>query len=398
MNILLINKYFFLKGGSEKVFFQERQYLIDQEHAVYDFSMSDSRNLPSPYSSYFVPNINFHNANIIQKLTDSISFIHSSNALNSIRQLLKTISPEIAHCHNIYHQLTPSILPELKKKGVKLVLTLHDYKLSCPAYISIKNDEICTACEGKYFLKPIISHCQNSRIHELMLSAESFWHKYYGSYDCVDIFLAPSKFMANQISKRIPLKKVRILPNGVDTTTLLPRYSDAGYALYFGRISKEKGILTLLEAHNSLKKSLPLKIVGTGPLLKKLSLSYPSVEFIGFQTGQVLHDLIANAAFVVVPSEWYENCSMAVLESMVLGKPIIGSCIGGLPEQIEDNKTGFLFEMGNSRDLAKKMEILIHNHTLRISMGKAARAKVENEFSMKVHFESLIQIYEELLH
>ena len=140
-------------------------------------------------------------------------------------------------------------------------------------------------------------------------------------------------------------------------------------------------------------------MVGTGPLAEELRGEYPEVDFLGYQSGQALHDLIANAAFVVVPSEWYENCSMVVLEAMAFGngKPIIGSRIGGIPEQIDDGKTGFLFEMGNVEELAQKMKSLASDKDLRCVMGKAARRKLEKEYSLQAHCTDLIHIYNELL-
>jgi glycosyltransferase involved in cell wall biosynthesis len=188
-----------------------------------------------------------------------------------------------------------------------------------------------------------------------------------------------------------------VLTNGIDTSKYVPKYNNKGYALYFGRISKEKGVLTLLKAHNNISNDFELKIVGTGPLEDSLHKSFPKAEFLGYKTGHELNELIANAAFVIVPSEWYENCSMSVLEAMALGKPVIGSRIGGIPEQVEHDKTGFLFEMGNVNELAEKMNILHANPDLSIQMGQAARKKCENEYSLNNHFYELTEIYSELL-
>jgi len=130
---------------------------------------------------------------------------------------------------------------------------------------------------------------------------------------------------------------------------------------------------------------------------KELCTKYPDVEFLGYKSGQELNSLIANAAFVVVPSEWYENCSMVVLESMAFGKPVIGSRIGGIPEQIEDGRTGFLFEMGNVKELSEKMDILSSDKELRKNLGKAARKKVKAAYSLAKHCHELESIYKKLL-
>lgn len=398
MKLLFANKFFHLNGGSEQVYFQERDFLLNQGHSVIDFSMQDERNLASPFSEFFVPNINYQDKDgIINRIKQAISFVHSSTAVQQFNELAVKTHPEIVHFHNIYHQLTPSIIPTAKLQGAKTVMTLHDCKLVCPSYLALRGGNICDQCEGNKFWKPFATNCQNSRSRTFLLSLEAYWQLFNKSYDAVDLFIAPSQFMADKVSTRIPSKKIRVLHNGIDINQYRPAYNDEGYALYFGRLSKEKGVTTLLEAHQKLSLGLKLKVVGSGPLENSLRESYPSAEFYGYKTGQELNALIANAAFVVVPSEWYENCSMVVLEAMASGKPVIGSQIGGIPEQIEHEKTGFLFEMRNVDELADRMKILSANPEIRIKMGEAARRKCKNEYSLNKHFTGLTDIYSELL-
>jgi glycosyltransferase involved in cell wall biosynthesis len=398
MKILLANKFFHLNGGSETVFFQEREFLLASNHRVIDFSMQDDRNLASPYSDFFIKKIDFQQSvRFKDKIEQAISFVHSSEAVSKLEQLIVQEKPDIAHLHNIYHQLTPSIIPVLKKHGVKVVVTLHDYKLICPSYLALKGCEICDACQGKYFWKPFISNCQNSRLQGLLFSVEAYWHKWKRNYDGVDRFLSPSGFLADLTTKRIAASKIQILHNGINTEKYQANFSNQGYALYFGRLSKEKGIKTLLQAHKHLAAELPLKIAGSGPLEGDLRKNYPTVEFLGYQNGKYLQDIIANSAFVVVPSEWYENCSMVVLEAMAFGKPVIGSRVGGIPEQVEEGKTGFLFEMGNVQELTRKMTVLMENSSLLVEMGRAAREKLEKEYSLVEHNENLWKVYSDLL-
>jgi len=226
---------------------------------------------------------------------------------------------------------------------------------------------------------------------------EAYCHKWLRSYEKIDLFLVPSRFYVELISMRVPKEKIRILRNGVELKEYIPTYEDKGYVLYFGRLSKEKGIEILLKAHQDIAKEIPLKIVGTGLIEDELKAKYPRVEFLGYRTGKELKSIISRASFVVMPSECYENCSMAVLEAMALGKPIIASRIGGLPEQVEDGRTGLLFEMGNVEELKEKMLYLWKNKDLRIEMGKEARKKAEREFSLERHCEKLLQIYKKLL-
>ncbi|MFH1932099.1 MAG: glycosyltransferase family 4 protein [Pseudomonadota bacterium] len=398
LKVIKCNKFFFLNGGSERVFFQERKFLLNQGVDVVDFSMADPRNFPSHYSPFFISNIDYQGSvSIFSKIKQGAKFVHSKEAVKKIERIVREERPDIAHLHNIYHHLTPSIIPVLKKHGVKIVLTLHDGKLICPSYLMLRRGEICTACEGRYFWKPVTKKCQGSLIRELLLMFEAYWHKWKGNYRLVDLYIAPSRFIAELISRRIPEEKIRVFHNGVDTDGINQSIQDEGYGLYFGRISKEKGIETLLKAHKSFSDNMVLKIVGTGPMEDALRKGYPDVEFLGYKKGEDLNEIIRKSAFVVVPSECYENCSMVVLEAMSMGKPIIGSRIGGIPEQIEDGRTGFLFEMGNVGELAEKMKILTQNKKMRVEYGKAARKKVESEYSLASHCKGLLGIYDELL-
>lgn len=387
-----------MKGGSEKVFFQERDFLLKNGVMVVDFSMEDPRNFPSDYSGFFVPNVDYYsNEGIVSKINKALKFIHSPEAVNKLQRLVDKETPDIAHLHNIYHQLTPSIIRVLKENNVKVVLTLHDGKLICPNYLMLAGSNLCTVCEGRSFWKPLLTNCTGSRAEEILLSLEAYWHKWVGSYEQVDIFLSPSRFLSELVSQRVPQRKIRILHNGIDLKAYSPSYNDDGYGLYFGRISREKGIESLLQAHKSLTGPLPFKVVGTGPLERELKDRYPNAEFLGYKEGEELQEIIDNSAFVVVPSEWYENCSMVVLEAMALGKPIIGSRIGGIPEQIDEGRTGLLFEMGNVEEISKKMKLLSENPKIRKRMGIAARKKLEQEYSLESHCVNLMKIYEELL-
>jgi glycosyltransferase involved in cell wall biosynthesis len=398
MKILLANKFFHLNGGSERVFFQERDFLRNSGLEVVDFSMRDERNFASPQDEYFIDKIDYNSlSGLAGKLKTALAFIHSGEAVRKIEKLVEKERPDIAHLHNIYHQLTPAIIPVLKRYGVKVVLTLHDYKLICPSYLALDKGKICTACDGASFGKAVSRHCQGSRAQELLLMCEGLWHKWRKSYELVDLFIAPSNFLADLTARRIPREKIAVLPNGIDLDEYRPHYSDQGYGLYFGRLSAEKGIETLLTAHASLAHPIPLKVAGSGPLAAQLAASYPGGDFLGYRSGVELTRLIGEAAFVVMPSEWYENCSMAVLEAMALGKPVIGSNIGGIPEQIIDGVTGCLFPMGDVEALADKMSWLAGDREKRQAMGVAARGKLEKEYSLAGHCHGLLDIYRRLL-
>lgn len=403
-----------MNGGSETVFFQERDFLRSQGHTVVDFSMDHPRNVPSPYAGYFVPHVDYRDngrhgeaSGVLGKLRTAAALIHNPEAIRNLHELIRREKPQIAHLHNIYHQLTPAIIPLLKKARVRIIMTLHDYKLICPTYLMIHGGRVCEKCAAGRFEWAFFRRCRGgASMQSALLSMEAYWHKWMKTYESVDLFLSPSRFLAQRIAAhRIDSSKIRVLRNGIDTRIYQPSREDKGYILYFGRVSREKGVEVLLQAYRALlaecdgaRMILPgLKIVGDGPLAERLAREYPEAHFTGYRAGDELRQLVCECAFVVVPSQWYENCSMTVLESMAMGKPVIASRIGGLPEQVDHGTTGFLFDSGDAHELKKYMQFLVGSADLRNTMGKAARAKVEREYSLESHCAHLLEIYEELL-
>jgi glycosyltransferase involved in cell wall biosynthesis len=401
MRVLIANKYFFRNGGSEVVMFQERDYLQRKGVEVVDFSMTDARNWESPYSSHFVAPQSYDEASqsFFQRVKSAAKLIHSSEAVHKIGRLIDEKKPDIVHCHNIYHQLTPSIIGAAKRRNVPVVLTLHDYKTVCPVYLRLRSGHVCSDClEGDFF--NVVRHrcAEGSLAKSALLYAEATVQRYLGSYESVDILLAPSRFMAEAVTKvRFRHERVRILYNGIDTDGILPSNVDDNYILYVGRLSSQKGVQTLLEAHSTMKQGSELVIVGTGPFEGELRSRYQGARFLGFLSGAELQKVIANASVIVVPSEGYENCPMSVLEAMAAAKPVVASRIGGIPELVLDNETGLLFEPGSSDELQQCLEKVMANSTLRKELGTAARIRAQELFSLDEHNQRLMQVYEGLV-
>ncbi len=396
MKVLFANKFFFRNGGSEVVMFQERDYLLENGHEVVDFSMQDERNFPSSNSAYFVNAQDYRGGGggKLGKLKSAFSFVHSAEAVERISALIRQTRPDVVHCHNIYHQLTPSIIGAAKGLGVPVVLTLHDYKPVCPVYNRLRNGEPCSACLDGDFRQVLNNRCADGSMGKsALLYAEAVVQRLLGNYEKVDAYIAPSQFMQESISHRIPGKRVHLLYNGVDSAAVEGSGVDEGYALYLGRLSAEKGVRTLLKAHESSKGGWPLVVAGTGPLEAELKLQHKQASFVGHVSGERLRDVIDRAAVLVVPSEWYENCPMSVLEAMAFGKPVVGSRMGGIPELVRDGETGSLFEAGNAPQLGAKLDALMLDAVLRRRMGAAGRARVEQEFSLSRHNDGLMRVY-----
>ena len=230
----------------------------------------------------------------------------------------------------------------------------------------------------------------------ILLSLEALYHRVMKSYEALDAFIAPCDFMKSMILRQIPSANVEVIVNGIDASATEVG-EDGGYFLFCGRLTQEKGVVTLAEAHKKLTGDTPLKVLGTGPMFDYLKDNFDNVELLGFQTGETLANVIKNAKAVIVPSEWYENCSMSVLEAMSYGKPVIGANIGGIPEQILDGETGYLFKSGDANDLASKMQALADNSELVTDMGLKARSRLLEKYSLDVHKRELIKLYQSLL-
>ena len=401
MRVLIANKFFFRNGGSEVVMFQERSYLQKSGVHVVDFSMDDPRNVESPYREYFVRHRAYGNGGggISRQIANAVSLIHSREAVSRIGGLIENERPDIVHCHNIYHQLTPSIIGAAKRRGIPVVLTLHDYKTVCPVYTRLRNGSVCSDCLDGKFLNVLRHRCADGSFGKsAILYAEAIAQKLLRSYERVDAVLAPSHFMAKSVTRhRFAGDRVHVLYNGIDLREISASKTDKNYILYMGRLTPEKGVATLLEAHAQMSDGLDLRIAGTGPLEEDLRRRYSRARFIGYVSGDALCKTIEEASVVVAPSEWYENCPMSVLEAMAYGKPVIASNIGGIPELVSDGETGFLFEAGNREALRVCLEKVMNSPAMRARLGAAGRKRVEECFTAEQHFEKLMGVYSSLL-
>ncbi|MFI3189582.1 hypothetical protein BCS42_05785 [Crenothrix sp. D3] len=403
MNILSINKFYWQKGGAETVFLGEKALLEQHKHQVVPFSMQSSHNLPSEYAEYFVTENDYSNPGSLgNQIRMGINIIYSFEARQKIEQMLNVYHPDIAHVHNLYHQISPSVFAPLKKRNIPIVLTLHDLKLLCPAYSSLKENKICEKCYGQKFYHCTLNKCtKDSYSKSLINTIEMYLHHGLGFFKNVDRFIAVSHFYRNKlIANGFSEQQVCYLPNFIEPANYPLSFENNGSIVYFGRLSPEKGVGTLLKAAEYCPDSKFI-IVGTGPMeqqLKQDAQLLKNVEFVGFQSGQALLDLIKNALCTVLPSICYENCPLSILESQAMGKPVIGSRIGGIPELIDEGKDGLTFEIGNAEDLANKIAIL-KNYTAQQlkEMVYYARNKIEQRFSSAQHYEKLMQIYREII-
>lgn len=410
MNILHINKFHYPKGGSETVYFGTAQLLEKYGHGSLYFSMEHPENVPCGQSRYFMPHVDLNAQHgLLSQLRTAGRVLYSFEAKKRLGDLLSEQPVDLAHLHNIHHQLSPSILDALKARKIPVVMTLHDYKMACASYSLLADGEVCEACAGGRYLNVLKKKCvKGSAAKSALAMAEMYLHhRVLDIYDKVDVFIAPSRFLKEKLRTMGFGKKIAHLPNFVDALRFASYAGTAGPGnraiVYFGRLSHEKGVATLLEAWQLAgRKGHVLRIIGDGPMrdeLRKLvqEEALTDVEFAGYLSGDALFAEVGGSAGVVIPSECYENNPISVIEAFALGKPVIASRIGGIPELVREGETGFLFEAANAADLAAQISRCLEDLSSSERLGAQARTWVREELSPERHYERLMEIYREAM-
>jgi len=405
MRVLQVNKFFFDKGGTERYLFAVSDALESRGHEVVHFSMRHPDNHSSPYEDYFVKQKDYENpSSSTSRISMGASFIRSREAASRIGALIDSTKPDVAHLHNIYHQITPSIIPVLKRAGIPVVMTLHDYKLICPNYSLFDGSSYCYKCRGGRFYRAPIARCRNGSVAlSAFVSAEAYWQKWTGVYDSVDYFLAPSRYMRDTfVAEGYSRDRVIYLPafvpsmeggsGGEPDMVSLPD----SYILYFGRLSVEKGLRTLIRAIGQAPE-LHLVIAGDGPLRAELENAADSeapgrVHFTGHLKKDMLAGVIRSSRMVVLPTESPENAPFTILESMALGVPIVTSDKGGLPE-LAERVDGGVFPAGNVSELVSCLRRFWNDHELGRRSGALGRQVMSSEFAVETHMSTLEDLY-----
>lgn len=405
MKILQVNQYYYPRGGADKYFLDLTRTLEAAGHQVAVFSMHHPKNWPTPWSRYFVSRISFNEGNLIDKLKTPGRVLYSLEAKKKFAQLVNDFQPDIIHLHNIYHHLSPSILTVAKKQNIPVVLHLQDYKLICANHSLFTKGAMCERCRPNKYYECLKNRCiKNSFAGSALGTLEMYLHhsilKIYERN--VSRFIAPSNFMKQTvINFGQPAEKISVIFNPYNselagTTGDKTNYQAPGYLLYFGRFSPEKGLETLIRA--AALTGQKTKLVGEGAdeaSLKKLAIELKApVEFNGFKNNTELKPLILNARAVIIPSIWGENMPLSLMEALSLGKTVIVSRIGGMPEMIKENKNGLLFRPGDVNDLVRQIKRLDKIDYFAISQEAK---KTVAAFSPDRNLKEVLALYQKLL-
>lgn len=354
--IIYANNYSYIRGGSEKVFFDEIELLEKCQWDVKSISVDD-KGIMSPLGG------RCELARSPKLYDHFLNLFWNRDAYKKLLALITNgyFKGGVLHCHNIYGRLSHSLLFAAKKMGMKTVITLHDMKYVCPHYTALNHGNLCSDCSNGRFYKAAVNKChKDSFFYSALIAIEMYFIKVFGILDKVDVFISPSQFLIDYYSDNGFPYKIKYVPNflpdGSKKSNETCNSSDyADCYLFVGRLSYEKGILTLIRAIRGTNRKLV--IVGTGPLegdIKSLISAYNLVDQVtmtGFLASEQVHDLVKGAKGLIVPSEWYENAPISILEALAYGKVVIASNIGGIPEMVHHKKNGFLFKYGDVDDL-----------------------------------------------
>ena len=398
--LLSLNSYHYRRGGSDVVYLEHDALFQELGWETAVMSMHHPKNMPSRWSEYFVEELEFGNAHGIKdKLVKASKAIYSFEAQDKLRKLLKVFPADVAHLHCIYHHLSPSVLPVLHEAGIPSVLTAHDLKIACPAYKMLNSTGVCERCKDGSVINVLRHRCvRNSLGASAIVMLESglsrtmnTWQKYLGRV------VAPSHFYRNKLIEwGWPEWQVTYVPNYVDVHAVTPSYEPGDYVLCAGRLAPEKGGATLARA--AAQAGVKLRVAGTGPLEEELKAmpGADRIEWLGFCSGDALWNQIKGARALVLPSEWYENAPMSVLEAFASGKPVVGADIGGIPEMITP-EIGWVFPSGNVDALAGVLtEVFARSDADIAEMGRKARVHCATHFNRTRYIEGIETVYREL--
>ncbi len=385
MRVLLVHCFYrsSAPSGEDSVYRNEKKLLEDNGCEVIT------------YEKY---NDNLDNNSTLKKLAAGAEFIWSAQAFREITDIIKSHKPDIAHFHNIFPQISTSAYAACKKLGVPVVQTLHNFRYICPAGLLQRNNKPCEKCIDSSLLSSLIHKCyRNSFMATLPMATMIAFNRVTGNFsNNVDRYIALTEFGKTRfIAGGLPHNKISVKPNFVgdigDASTVI-----GDYMLYVGRLTQEKGVVTLIEACKKTRH-IPLKILGDGELrhqLESVCIQYDlNIEFLGYQNKDTVISMLKNSRFLVLPSECYEGFPVTVAEAYACGKPVLGSKIGALNEIIEENITGRKFTFGSAESLAECMHAMWNDASGLSIMSNNARAAFANKYNPEINLQMLTEIY-----
>ncbi len=405
MRILQINKYFYLRGGSERYLFEVCRLLEEAGHDVAHLAMSNPRNEPSPFSEFFLPDIDYRDdLSTFDRIRLAGKVIWNGEAFKRTKEIVRRFRPDVAHLHNIAHQLSGSVVRALVEEGVPILQSLHDYKLICPNYRLFRDGKPCDSCFPHRYWNAVRYKCLlGSRAASLVAAAEATAYSLTGLYrKGIDLYHSPSLFLKETMVKwGIDGERIIPIPLTIDIDQFEPCYEDDGYFLFAGRLSHEKGLGVLIEAARA-RPDVKIVVAGEGPergMREEEATRYglDRIRFAGHLGTKELGEAMRRCRALLLPSEYDDNSPVVMYEAFAFGKPVIGAARGGIPEMVVDGETGILVRSGDSEELAGAIAELADHPDRARKMGREARKRMETIYSPATHRDRLLELYERMI-
>ena len=407
MKVLLVHKFWRKVGGAEVYFQDVARILRNHGHQVKiftsDFNAEGSRDVyKRDENVVFGNSVDYLKGNFIDRVKNITEVIYSKKNKEQFRQLLREYKPDIVHVFAIYVTITPSILDACREEGVPVVMSCNDYKHICPNYRLFHHGKICEDCKGGKFYKAVLNNCCKHSIAVSIISTiEAYTHANMNIWKKnISAFLFESKFMMQKTEEfwGKGTANLEFLGKPFNASQYKISHDDAGYILFLGRLSDEKGVDILISAMKSVPGAF-LKIVGSGNYREVLENivakeNIPNIEFLGPKYGDELEALFNGCRFLVVPSLWHENFPYVMMEAFARGKAVLGSDKGGIPEYIIPGETGYVFNSHDSTELAEYIEDLWSNPDKARVMGAKAKELADKQFNDEAFYSRLSAIYE----
>ncbi|MEJ3745113.1 glycosyltransferase [Actinomycetes bacterium KLBMP 9797] len=401
MRVLHVNKFLYRRGGAEGYLLDLAALQRARGDEVAYFGMHHPENdVPQRYGAYFPPYVELEPAprGPVRRAAAVGRMVYSPASRRGLAAVIADFRPDVVHMHNIYHQLSPSVIRAVRAAGVPCVLTLHDYKLACPSYQLLAGQAVCDACVTGGPWQAARRRCKDGSLGaSAVLSLESWLHRVTRAYGGVDAFVSPSRFLASVMRRAgVFPDRMRVVNHFVDVATVPPAERPGAGVVFAGRLAREKGVDTLIEA--AAAGGFRLDIAGDGPeraALEALAAARAPerVRFHGRLAKADLHALLRGAAVAAVPSRWHENQPMAVLEAFACGLPVVTTDLGGLPELVEPGVDGAIVPADEPLALAGALTELLADPARAFALGQAGRVKVERVFAPEAHYQRLQEVY-----
>jgi glycosyltransferase involved in cell wall biosynthesis len=371
------------------------------EDLAFDFALRLLRESGHEVATCTRSNVEIEHFTLGDKLLFPMRTIYSRPERARVAKFVQEQQPSVALVQNVFPLLSPSIYDALAESDMPVVQMVFNYRLLCANGLFFTHGAICERCLLGNYAHAVLRRCyRESYTLSAVYAASLGLHRLLQTWRrSVTLFVTPDVFLKEKlVQSGLPTQRIRVVSNPVDIADYKPRYERGEYGLFVGRLARAKGVLTLLEA-SLLSDRLRLVVVGDGEEAETVR-HHPAVlqgkaEFVGPAYGQHLDELLAGAAFVVVPSEWYDNLPMIVCQAFAAGKPVVASRINGIPEFVKHEDNGLLFSPGNVVELLQSMQRLFADLELHQKLARGARNTAETVLSPRCWQDKMTSVLQE---